>query len=276
MADPITILGTAGAVANIVDVLGKVINTVAELRSQWQDADLAVLNLESQLGALNTALNKIMAWTESAFNSPHHQLVMDLDRCVFCCRTLINRIATEISQFQMTAENRLDALSKFRLLLKTKDFENIQRMIEQQTGALTLLLTATNTLFGNVLPWHLDKLVEKIDRLRLRPGTFYITDIQKMDEWISKEKSSQATKLKVFEIVCESAKALVNAMQQFQITPEVNEIQEHLDLIAAFVPDSNPVFDPNFKAALGTLLGSRHYPELMLRRTEISLPESAE
>jgi hypothetical protein len=28
--------------------------------------------------------------------------------------------------------------------LKTKDFGNVQRMIQQQTGALTLLLTACN------------------------------------------------------------------------------------------------------------------------------------
>ncbi|KAH7124414.1 hypothetical protein EDB81DRAFT_731324, partial [Dactylonectria macrodidyma] len=145
MADPITIIGAAGAVANIIDVLGKTISTIGELRSQWQDADLAVLNLESQLAALNTALNKIKAWTESSFEDPHHQLVMDLDRCVVCCRTLINKIDVEVSQFQTTAENRLDVASKFRLLLKTKDFENVQRMIEQQTGAFTLLLTAANT-----------------------------------------------------------------------------------------------------------------------------------
>jgi len=144
MADPITVIGTAGAVANIIDVLAKVISTVSEYRRMWQEADLAVLNLESQLAALSTALNKIKAWADSSFQVPHHQLIIDLDRCMLCCRTLISKIDVEVSQFQMTAENRLDVASKFRLLLKTKDFENVQRMIEQQTGALTLLLVACN------------------------------------------------------------------------------------------------------------------------------------
>ncbi|KAK4207144.1 G-protein alpha subunit-domain-containing protein [Rhypophila decipiens] len=121
MADPISILGTAGAVANIIDVLGKLITTFAELRSQWQEADLAVLALESELAALNAALTKIKEWAVSCSDDPHHQLTMDLDRCVVCCRLLIARIDAELSQFQTTAENRLD------------------------TAAMTLLLTACNT-----------------------------------------------------------------------------------------------------------------------------------
>jgi len=145
MADPITIIGTAGAIANIIDVLGKIISTIRDLRSQWQDADLTVLCLESQLAALNAALGKIRDWTEACSGDPHHQLVMDLDRCVTCCRLLIGKIDIELSQFRTTDESRLDAMSKLRLLLKTKDFENVQRMIEQQTGALTLLLVACNT-----------------------------------------------------------------------------------------------------------------------------------
>jgi guanine nucleotide-binding protein G(i) subunit alpha len=371
MADPITILGTAGAVANIVDVLGKVIKTVAELRSQWKDADLTVLNLESQLGALNTALNKIMAWTESAFNSPHHQLVMDLDRCVFCCRTLINRIDMEISQFRMTAESRLDALSRFRLLLKTKDFENIQRMIEQQTGALTLLLTATNTTIvseqnGILHQSQTRKVFKKMESdtaslyvhrdidsfVTSQRGTSISSSKRSIDfdfdpelfmsriykRWMKGsvkkslyEQQSETTyssrrsraidrvlendkkrlgrecnvlllgsesrrdimkmihyhnglscdnlsayRLKVFEIVYESAKALVDAIQQFQIAPEVDGIQEHIHFITAFVPSSDQTFDPKFKAAIEALLKSRYYPEVMLQHTEVSLPESAE
>jgi hypothetical protein len=145
MADPITIIGTVGALGNIIDVLGKSISKTAELRSQWQEADLAVLLLESQLAALNSALCKIKIWTESAFDNPHHQLVMDLDRCVTCCRLLIGKIDMEVSKFTMNDDNRLDVGSKLRLLVKTKNFEHVQRMIEQQTGALTLLLTACNT-----------------------------------------------------------------------------------------------------------------------------------
>jgi len=144
MADPIAIFSTASGIAKSLEVLIRTINTIAELRSRWNDADLEVLTLESQLAALNTALSKIKAWAEASSQDPHHQLVIDMDRCVFCCRLLISRIDGEVSQFTLTAQNELDALSKLRLLLKSKEFCNVQRMIEQQTGALTLLLTVCN------------------------------------------------------------------------------------------------------------------------------------
>ncbi|KAH8655289.1 G-protein alpha subunit-domain-containing protein [Xylariales sp. PMI_506] len=145
MTDPITIISAAVTVASIIEILGKSISRIAEFRSQWQDADLTMLSLESQLAALNAALNKIYDWADSNCDNPHHQLVMDLDRSVACCRLLVNNIDGHISQIQVTPGDRLDVAGKLRLLLKSKDFENTQRMIEQQTGALTLLLTACNT-----------------------------------------------------------------------------------------------------------------------------------
>lgn len=129
MADPLTILGAAGSVANIVDILGKTINTISELRSQWQDADLVVLTFETQLTALQAALTKIKEWTDTDFNDPHHQLVIDLDRCMACCRSLIGKIDGEISQFQTSSNDRLDVASKFKLLFKTKGIEDVQKMI---------------------------------------------------------------------------------------------------------------------------------------------------
>lgn len=144
MTDSITILGTTGVVANIIDVLGKTICITSELRSQWQDVDLAVLTFETQLTALKAALTKIKEWTDTGFEDPHHQLVMDLDRCVLCCRLLIGKINADLSAFQTTGGDQLDIASKFKLLFKTKGIEDMQKMIEQQTNVLTLLLTACN------------------------------------------------------------------------------------------------------------------------------------
>jgi len=144
MVDPLIIIGAAASIGSILDVLGRTIRIVAQLRATWQDAELAVLTLESQLAALRTALGKIKEWTETNFDDPHHQLVMDMDHCVACCRLLIEKIYTEMSRFRTTADARLDAASRFKLLLKTKEITNIQRMIEQQTNALMLLLTACN------------------------------------------------------------------------------------------------------------------------------------
>lgn len=40
MADPISIIGTVGALANIIDAVNKAIGTISELRNQWKEADL--------------------------------------------------------------------------------------------------------------------------------------------------------------------------------------------------------------------------------------------
>jgi hypothetical protein len=143
--EPFTLLATAGAVANIVAILGRSLVVVAELRSEWTDADLAILSFETQLATLRTALTKVMEWVENHYSEdPHHQLVMDLDRCVACCRLLISKVDGDIQPFQNNP-TPMDRRKKFKMLLKTKHFKTTQRMIEQQTNALTLLLTACNT-----------------------------------------------------------------------------------------------------------------------------------
>uniref|UniRef100_A0A0D2XXT8 GNA-3 g protein alpha subunit GNA-3 n=1 Tax=Fusarium oxysporum (strain Fo5176) TaxID=660025 RepID=A0A0D2XXT8_FUSOF len=112
MADPLSIIGTAGAIANIIDVLTKTITT---------------------------------KWTESRSNEQSHQLVMQVDSCVTCCWLLIGKIDGEVSQFQKTIAGDLDLGSKLSFLFKTKDMEQIQRMVDQQTHTLTLLLSACNS-----------------------------------------------------------------------------------------------------------------------------------
>ncbi len=78
--DAITILGTAGAVVNIIDIIGRSIKTLRDLHDRWEDADLIALNLITQLGALKAALSQISEWVSSdlAYHPHHYQLVMDL------------------------------------------------------------------------------------------------------------------------------------------------------------------------------------------------------
>ncbi|KAF4334710.1 GNA-3 g alpha subunit GNA-3 [Fusarium beomiforme] len=89
MADPLSIIGTAGAIANIVDALSKTITTVCDMRQAWKIADVAVFAFENQLNLLKYALCKIQKWAESKTDGQSHQLVMLVDNCVTCCRLLI-------------------------------------------------------------------------------------------------------------------------------------------------------------------------------------------
>jgi hypothetical protein len=144
MADPISIIGTFGAAANIVDVIGKTISTIRELRDEWKEADLTFLSLAAQLTALKAALTKIKEWTDNEFGDPHHQLVMDLDVSMSCCRMLIGKIDLLLSKLHHTGDETLDFSSKVKLVFGNKNIDDVQKLIEQQTSALTLLLTACN------------------------------------------------------------------------------------------------------------------------------------
>ncbi|KAK3370752.1 hypothetical protein B0T24DRAFT_299173 [Lasiosphaeria ovina] len=57
-------------------VLGRVIEAVSALRSQWKDANLTALAFETQLVAMRAALAKIEQWASIA-NEPHHQDALD-------------------------------------------------------------------------------------------------------------------------------------------------------------------------------------------------------
>lgn len=144
MADPLTIIGTAGAIANIIDILTKTITTVCDMRQAWKVADLTVLSFENQLNLLKLALCRIQKWADCSTKQQDYQLVMQVDGCITCCRLLVGKIDEEVCQFQKTAAGDLLVASKLGLLFKTKDMEQVQRMIDQQTHALTLLLTACN------------------------------------------------------------------------------------------------------------------------------------
>jgi|SRR5579862_3720083 len=144
MADPITILGTAGAVTDIIGVVGKTVKSLRDLHDRWRDADFTVLNLITQLTALKAALSKIQEWIDSDPAEQHHQLVMDLDMSMTCCRMLISKMDAQVSELHRTADEALDLGSRIKIVFGNKANEDLQKVIERQISALNLLLTACN------------------------------------------------------------------------------------------------------------------------------------
>lgn len=144
--DPVTILGTAGAVLSIIDVLSRTLKSLRDLHNTWKDADLTIVNLMSQLIALRAALRMISEWMslDLAHVPQHHQLVMDLEDSVTSCRMLVKTMDDQLSNLDRTCNNALDIGSKIRLVFETKASQDFQTFIGRQTSALTLLLTACN------------------------------------------------------------------------------------------------------------------------------------
>jgi hypothetical protein len=145
MADPISIIGTVGSLANIIDTISKTISAARKLQSEWKEADLTFLSLVAQLTALRAALAKIKDWMDQDLDeNTHYQLVVDLDISMSCCQNLISKIDTLMSELHQTPDQTLDFSSKVKLIFGNKNIHNVQKLIKQQTGALTLLLTACN------------------------------------------------------------------------------------------------------------------------------------
>lgn len=144
--DAITILGTAGAVVNIIDIIGRSIKTLRDLHDRLEDADLIALSLITQLVALKAALSRISEWVSSdlAYHPHHYQLVMDLGDSIGCCKMLVKSMDDQLAKLQCGTNSSLDTESRLRIVFENKVCENFQLYIQRQTNALVLLLTACN------------------------------------------------------------------------------------------------------------------------------------
>jgi guanine nucleotide-binding protein G(i) subunit alpha len=131
-------------VANIIDIVCKTVNMLRDLHNQWKQSDFALTNLISQLTALKAGLNKIQEWMDTDLAEPHHQLIMDLEVTITCCRMLTTQIDSHVSELNLSASDELEFRSKMKLIRKNGTLEDLQKMVERQTSALTLLLTACN------------------------------------------------------------------------------------------------------------------------------------
>jgi hypothetical protein len=149
MADRVSVIGTAGALVNVIQIVSQVIVAIRDLQSDWSDTDLTSLSLASQLTALRVALTKIEEWLCSDTGDAHHQLVMDLDESINCCKVLLTKLQDLVDSLRQKRTNTLDFQSKLKLVFGKKSIDNIQKLLEHQTNALSLLLAACHWL---VLP----------------------------------------------------------------------------------------------------------------------------
>jgi hypothetical protein len=120
------------------------VSVLHTLHSRWKDADFTFINLIAQLTALKAALSKLQEWMDADMDEPHHQLVMDLEASVTCCRMLVRRMDSEVEDLQQNSGTGLDAQNKIKLVIKNGALEELQKMVDRQTSALTLLLTVCN------------------------------------------------------------------------------------------------------------------------------------
>jgi uncharacterized protein YaaN involved in tellurite resistance len=141
--DPVSIVGATSGIITLVEAVAKTIASLNELHARWKGADLTIINLVSQLTSLKAALNKISEWIDSDIPQ-HHQLAIDLENSIICCRMLIKSMDSQILKLRWDADSNLDIASKIRVVFASKESQDFQIYLERQINALTLLLVACN------------------------------------------------------------------------------------------------------------------------------------
>ena len=68
---------------------------------------------------------------------------------------LVHRIDSQVEDLQQNSGTGLDALNKIKLVVKNGTLEELQKMVDRQTSALTLLLTVCNWSVEEVLSSYL-------------------------------------------------------------------------------------------------------------------------
>jgi hypothetical protein len=142
MVDPITIIGAAGAIANIIDVASKTIQGLHELHSRWSNADFTLLSLISQLISLQAALTKIEEWLTLDEREYHYQFALGLNSSLLCCKTLVYDMSTVIEGLEWRADGRLATSSRIEMVFGERKRNDYHKAIDAQISVLTLLLSA--------------------------------------------------------------------------------------------------------------------------------------
>ncbi|RYP24429.1 hypothetical protein DL767_008599 [Monosporascus sp. MG133] len=96
--DPAAIIGISGVAVQLVGLLGKSIRTLSDLRGRWNDADLLLFSLQTQLVTLRAALIVICQWMEANGADESYLLRIELDGSFQCCRMLLNKVDLFLSE----------------------------------------------------------------------------------------------------------------------------------------------------------------------------------
>lgn len=144
MADPITIIGAIGAIAGIIDVTCRVISNIKSYHSRHNFEDsIVILDIMSQLEAFKISLGYIRDRLRcSSHEQGSRPFSSKLDIIIECCETLVAKIHNIVLDLGVSPELDLSATSRFDE--RRKELFMLQGMIDRQTTALTLLITASN------------------------------------------------------------------------------------------------------------------------------------
>ena len=103
--EPISIIGLAGSVLGIVDIIGRTVSSLRTIQTKYETADLAASLVIAQLSTVKAALGQVMelANSEHFLKFHHQQLLDDLATVLEGCKTISLALEEKVNQFNKMA-----------------------------------------------------------------------------------------------------------------------------------------------------------------------------
>ena len=158
--EPVSIVGLAGAVVGIANVLGQSMLLLNNLRARFKEANLTVTLLIGQLNAVKAALKQIQLWLleSSDEDSNYFQLSLDLESSLSSCGILVGLIDDQLSKLEWDGNDILKFESRARIVLEDTRTRECLDYLGHLISSLNLLLLA----FNWYLNWQFVSLTQLI------------------------------------------------------------------------------------------------------------------
>lgn len=140
--DPASAIGVASAVISIANLIAKNVASLSDLQSRYKIADLKVSSLILHLSTVKAALNQLANLLESdlgALRDP--KLADDFSTSLGSVEAVVLVLDEKISLVQRDAAKGLTARSRISFMWDEKSTEDCLSLLNNQTQALSLLLT---------------------------------------------------------------------------------------------------------------------------------------
>ncbi|MCJ1308484.1 hypothetical protein MMC25_002137 [Agyrium rufum] len=144
--DPVTAIGLVAAVKGLVEVAANTVSGFIKLKRKFNNTDLNLNLLISQLSTVKAALDQISCWISSYLiqGSHHQQLVLDLGIALEGCKLLMAVLDASVSHISHESGTPLQLQAKIHLLWEEAGMRDHVSLLNNQNLALNLLLTALN------------------------------------------------------------------------------------------------------------------------------------
>ncbi|CAH0017846.1 unnamed protein product [Clonostachys rhizophaga] len=142
--DPASVIGLAGAVAGLADVIARTVVTLSDLRNAYNQSDFKLSALICQLATLKASLSHIAEMVNTSYGnapSPSIQFCEDLRVSMYGCEAMVSALDTRLARFHQNEGNGLSILGKIEIVLDDSTIDEYLSMLNNQTNALQLLLT---------------------------------------------------------------------------------------------------------------------------------------